>query len=425
MWNNIIASTFVGLLAVTLIGCASQDNGSPAASPPPATTQSNQSETGNPAFNPLPWMATKNTTRINTSDPVEAAVFISRTLWPATSESNRPGGVILVAGDSWQNALVSADLIHHPINGPILFVDENGIPDLTREEMMRLKPTGLMSNKDIQVIVAGPVNDRVMDDLNSLGLKADRIEGNTPAALAQAIDDYYAKAAGNNLPPSVIVGSLDSPEYTVPAVNWIAHMPEPLLFVNKDAVPDETTAALKKRNGKANIYIIGPESVVSAKVEKELSSYGKVVRIAGNDPYLNAIAFAKYKDTSNDFGWGITTPGHNFSFVEGKSFMLAIAAAPFSHLGKHAPLLWTDQNQMPESVMTYLMSVQPKYKKSPTEGPYNHVWLTGEEDLLSAQAQGEIDGMLEIVSATGEGHGMPGMEDENQGNESSGHVMSK
>ncbi len=61
---------------------------------------------------------------------------------------------------------------------------------------------------------------------------------------------------------------------------------------------------------------------------------------------------------------------------------------------------------MPESVMSYVMSVQPKFEKSPTEGPYNHAWLTGTVSTISEAAQGEIDSMLEIVAKTsGGGHG--------------------
>ncbi|WP_227011423.1 hypothetical protein [Paenibacillus lutimineralis] len=55
--------------------------------------------------------------------------------------------------------------------------------------------------------------------------------------------------------------------------------------------------------------------------------------------------------------------------------------------------------------MTYLMSVQPKYEKSPTEGPYNHAWLTGSVQSISLKVQGEIDSMLEIISKTGMNHG--------------------
>ncbi|AJS58619.1 hypothetical protein [Paenibacillus sp. IHBB 10380] len=60
--------------------------------------------------------------------------------------------------------------------------------------------------------------------------------------------------------------------------------------------------------------------------------------------------------------------------------------------------------------MNYQASVQPKYDKSPTEGPYNHAWLTGSEQSITLKAEGETDSMLEIISKSGPDHGsMPGM----------------
>lgn len=355
----------------------------------------------------IPWIASKNTTRINTDDALEAAVLVSQSLWMATSEDNRPGSIILTSPDNWKNAVVSADLIHHPSNGPILFVNKDGIPEVTANEMKRLKPKGVASNGGVQAILVGDLDQKVEEQVKELGFKTDKITADNPAALAKAIDAYYAKVAGEN-PTSVIVGSMESQEYTMPAINWIAHMPEPLLYVMKDEIPQETKEALQTRGGKANIYILGPESVVSAEVATGLKQYGKVVRIAGDDPYINAVAFAQYKDKETGFGWGITTPGHNFSFVNLDNPALAIAGAPFSHLGKHAPLLWTKKDSMPDSVMSYVMSIQPKYKESPTEGPYNHAWLIGSQASITAEAQGEIDSMLEIVSASGMDHGSMG-----------------
>lgn len=356
-----------------------------------------------------PWIASKNTTRVNTSDPVEAAVIVSQSLWMATSKDNRPGSIILTDPDNWQNAVASADLIHHPSNGPILFVTKDGIPAATANEIKRLQPKGVEINNGVQVILVGDLDQKVEDQAEDLGFKIDKVTGDNPAALAKAIDAYYTNLAGEN-PSSVIIGSMESQEYTMPAINWIAHMPEPLLYVNKDEIPLETVEALQTRGGNAYIYILGPESVITKKVEIELQQYGQTVRISGDDPYANAIAFAQYKDETTGFGWGITTPGHNFSFVNSDTPTLALAGVPFSHLGKHAPLLWTDKDAMPESVMNYVMSLQPKYDLSPTEGPYNHAWLIGSENSISLKGQGEIDNMLEIVSKSGEGHeNMPGM----------------
>jgi hypothetical protein len=81
-----------------------------------------------------PWIATKNTTRINTSNPTEAATIASRTVWPATMKENRPGGIILTDPTNRAVALASLKLVHHPISGPVLFVDKNRIPAITLQE---------------------------------------------------------------------------------------------------------------------------------------------------------------------------------------------------------------------------------------------------------------------------------------------------
>lgn len=395
----------VAVFAAAIVLTACMNPGNNKAAKDMDSAQTNGNVAVSEGLTQIPWIASKNTTRINSDDPVEAAVLTSQTLWMATSENNRPGSVILTSADNWQNAVLSADLIHHPSNGPILFVNQDGIPEVTANEMKRLKPKGVESNRGVQVILVGDLDEKVAEQAKELGFKTDSVTADTPAALAKAIDNYYAKVAGET-PSSVIIGSMDRQEYTMPAVNWIAHMPEPLLYVMKDEVPQETKEALQLRGGKANIYILGPESVISPQVENELKPFGNTKRISGEDPYTNAIAFAKFKDPKTGFGWGITTPGHNFSFVSSHSPNLAIAAAPFSHLGKHAPFLWTNKDSMPESVMSYVMSVQPKFEKSPTEGPYNHAWLTGTFSTISEAAQGEIDSMLEIVATTsGGGHG--------------------
>ncbi|MBW4080738.1 cell wall-binding repeat-containing protein [Paenibacillus sp. S150] len=390
MKKHIWTGTLTVLLGAALAGCSAG-----------ADTPSAQTDSGSTSTVPVPWIATKNTTRINTSDPVQAAVLVSQTLWTAETKSNRPSSVVLTDVSSWQIAAASTDLIHHPSNGPVLFFTKDGIPEATLAELKRLKPMGAESNDGIQAVLVGPAADGVEDQLKALDLKVDKIEGEDPAAIAASIDTYYAKVSGA-LPQSVIIGSMDSPEYTLPAVNWIAHMPEPLLYVSKEEIPAATADALKARGGNAAIYILGPASAVSADVEAQLKAFGAVTRISGDDPYENAIAFAKFKDESNGFGWGITAPGHNLSLLTTDSTLLAVAAAPFSHLGKHAPLVFTGKDGLPDSLMNYTMELQPKFKDSPAEGPYNHAWLTGDAAAITSGTQSEIDDMLEISPASGE-----------------------
>ena len=81
---------------------------------------------------PVPWSATKNTIRLNTSDPVNAAVLTSKTLWQSTNEHSRPQTVILVDAAQWSIAAVSVDLTRLAKGRAVC--GRRGIPKETLEE---------------------------------------------------------------------------------------------------------------------------------------------------------------------------------------------------------------------------------------------------------------------------------------------------
>lgn len=354
------------------------------------------------ASNDLLTTSLKNVTRLNTNDPLQMAVLTSQTIWPATHKENQPGAVILVPVNEWQLGIASADLIHHPNNGPILFIEKEKVPEMTLKEIKRLNPLG--TKDGTQIMVMGDVNASILEQLKEYKVK--QIKETDPATFAKDVDKEYADITGS-YPNSVIIGSSEEEGrlYTTPAVNWISHMPEPLLYTDKNKVPKATIEALKMRKDKANIYVLGPEKVVSKEVEKELSKYGKVTRISGENPIENSIAFAKFKDERTKFGWGFTKPGHGVSFVSNKTPDLAVAGAPFSHMGKHAPVIFLEEGKASQPVYDFLASIQPKFKDDPTLGPYNHGFLLGSTSDISFETQGILDERLEIVQESGQGHG--------------------
>lgn len=181
-------------------------------------------------------------------------------------------------------------------------------------------------------------------------------------------------------------------------------MPEPVLYVTSDELPQATIDALEQRE-QANIYVLGNENVISAEVEEQLKDYGIVTRIAADNPVDNSIEFAKFKDEETGLGWGLTDPGHGVSFVSSATPELAISQAPTSHLGKHAPLVWLDEGEPTQSLYDFLANIKPLYENAPTDGPYNHAFISGSLDTISFKTQGILDEKLEIQSASGEGHG--------------------
>jgi hypothetical protein len=203
---------------------------------------------------------------------------------------------------------------------------------------------------------------------------------------------------------------MQSYQYLLPATHWVAHMASGLLWVNQNSVPQATIDALKRRNGQARIYLFGGPRQISGAVAKQLSRYGTVMRVTNDDivafnappndsPVDTAIAFAKMWDPAGQVGWKITGPGHGFTLVNRDDWQGAVASAPLSHLGFHAPLLMTDNaGALPAQLDAYYKSVAPTYLTSPADGPYNMSYVIGSWSQVTWPVQAHIDYISEMAN---------------------------
>ncbi len=346
-------------------------------------------------------LQTKNTTRLNTNDPIEMSIMASQTIWPATHLANQPGGVILVPVEDWQIGLASVNLVHHPINGPVLFMEDDQISDWVLQEIDRLQPTGIKDGT--QIFVMGKLDDLELVKLQDYKVKEQVVESH--ADFAYEIDEYYASLSGE-YSTSVLIGSLEEKGelFSLIAANWIAHMEEPILYVSSEEIPDATKEALTKRNGELTMYLFGPESVISEKLADDLKEFGRVVRIDGQTASEVSVNFAGFKDEETKVGWGLARPGHGLSFVSTVTPELAIVASPFSHLGKHAPLIWLEEGKVTDPIDDLLSILKPTFKDDPTEGPFNHAYIIGTLHEIDFSTQGLLDDKLEIVPEDSGGH---------------------
>jgi hypothetical protein len=208
----------------------------------------------------------------------------------------------------------------------------------------------------------------------------------------------------------VMIGSLTDYRYLLPATHWVAHMASGLLWVDRNSVPAATRDALKRRHGQARIYLFGGPHQISAHVAGQLSHYGTVMRVTNDDNVVfnadpkdtaidTAIAFAKMWDPAGMVGWKITGPGHGFTLVNANDWQAAVASAPLSHLGFHAPLLMTDDaGRLPPQVDAYYKSVAPTYLTSPADGPYNMSYVIGSWQQVTWPVQAHVDFITEMVN---------------------------
>jgi hypothetical protein len=377
----------------------------------------------------VPTIGTKTTQRIYGANPFEEAVSVTQHIWPAAvplnaptennNDPDRPWGLTLLTPDQPLTAITAVPLIHFPDDAPILYVTRNGIPKVTLNEIKRLGDTGISRFNNVDVFLVGAAaNSGVKNQLKAIGVKYVEVTAGSIPDLANKVDQLYGSIEnpdtgvpnmGNGM-ENVMIGSMDGTDYRylLPATHWVAHMASGLQWVSRNSVPSATITALKRRGGQARMYLFGGPNQISSKVAKQLAQYGTVIRVTNDDivafnadpkdnPVDTAIAFAKMWDPMGMVGWKITGPGHGFTLVNIKDWQAAVASAPLSHLGFHAPLLFTDgPTNLNSAVEGYLKSVAPTYLTTPADGPYNMTYVIGSWSQVSWPQQARVDYISEM-----------------------------
>jgi len=364
---------------------------------------------GSPTLSPT--IATKTTTRIFGADPFQEAISVTQHIWPSALPKNAPNGtpdrpraVTLLTTDDPLTAITATPIIHFPDDAPVLYVTNNGVPDITLNEIKRLGPSGIDRYNNVDAFLVGAAsNPAVQNQLKQIGIKYVDVTAGSVPDLANKVDQLYGSIANpdtgvpamDNGMMDVVIGSTDAYQFVLPATHWVSHMATGLFWVTKDSVPQATVDALKRRNGQARIYLFGGPGQISSSIASKLAQYGSVIRVTNDDnvaynappadtPEETAIAFSKMWDSAGEFGWKMTGPGHGFTLVNVNDWAGAVASSPLSHLGFHAPLLFTDSpTTLPADVDAYFKSVEPTFLNTPADGPYNMTYAIGSWDQIS------------------------------------------
>ncbi|HEX3278853.1 MAG TPA: hypothetical protein VHR40_10045 [Thermoleophilaceae bacterium] len=377
-----LALVLTGLLG----GCSLGDS----SNQPPGlgVSQDDSSATAKLGF---PSSATRNTIRVGGADAAADAAGVAGALFPSTGSFDRPTAVALVDENDWQTSIAASVLAGPPIGAPLLLSDGGDLPSVSQDTLDHLQPKGSDLSKDAQVIRVG--NDVARPG----GYRTAVVPGADAFKRAAAIDRFFSAARGK---PSaaVVLYSADSAEWAMPAASWAARSGDAALPVHKDSIPPAIRNALASHEG-ADVYLLGPPSVISKAVEDQLRS-GKLARsvnrISGPTPVENAIAFARYE--KGDFGWGIVVPGYNFAIASVDRPLDAAAASSLATRGVFAPLLLTDDaDRLPSALERYLLSVQPGYEDDPAQAVYNRAWILGDDKAVSVDEQARIDATTELI----------------------------
>lgn len=388
-----------GLVVVAIAFLVAAIVGGGGGSPRPAQTASPpiaSGETGEATGTSAP-AASNNTTRIEGEDAASIGADVALAVYPATTPAQRPGAVTLV-GETWQNAVAAAVLMAPPIRAPLLISSAGGPAPASERALATLNPRGITLKKagnrsrvGGQAYAIGPIPTPTLQSIRTA-----ETNGAPQAAEIEALRDSLFR----DVPKHVIVASETDAAFAVPAAAWAARSGDAVFYTRSEKLPAATAAALKA-HPKIPVYVLGPTSVISPSVMREIAGIVKrAKRVSGKTPAENAIALVRYSDGS--FGWNVNDPGHGFVVARSDAPLNAALAAPLSASGTWGPLLLTESaDKLPKAVREYLLDVKPGYTTDPTRAFYNHVWIIGDEEEIDANQQAEINQLAELTKVGG------------------------
>jgi hypothetical protein len=369
-------------------------------------------------------VATKNTTRLGGADPADDAAAVARAVYPGFTPATRPQAVAIVDERDWAGALAASALASVPLAAPLLYAEGDTLPRASEQALQAMRPLGAAKLGGAQVIAvgageaapAGYTSKAIVGGLaagnagsaNGAGGGAGGAEGEAAASAGVAVLKLLETTRGR-APHAVIVVAADaSRALQMPAAGLAAESGAPILFVSRSGVPKATSDALKQLK-RPTIYVVAPTTLHSRPFA-ELAKLGTVVHVTGefgpgegtahadNDPVENAISVSRF--SQGTFGWGIHEAGHGLVFANLARPLDAPAAASLSAHGDYGPLLLLEHSaSVPASLTHYLSDIEPGYTAAipPVREVYNHGWLIGDEQAISALAQAELDTVLEIA----------------------------
>lgn len=263
--------------------------------------------------------------RISGADRFEVATNISKQNWP-----NGASTVIIINYTAFADALSVTPLAYQE-NAPILLSNPDGLTPITKQEIIRLKP-----EKAILVGGQASLSNQIIKDLNSLNIKSvTRMDGKNRFEVSAKI------ASKMPISPTVVVANGFETGDVLSIAPYAAEHGYPILLTEKEQLP---SAVMNFTNGQdiQHSIIVGSEDHVSENVKTNLKD---PTRIGGVNSYDLSVNVAN------------TFYQHPKSAFLANAFADALAGSVIA-AKEHAPILLTNQDQVDESLQTYLINKQ-------------------------------------------------------------------
>jgi hypothetical protein len=336
-------------LALAVSACGDQHGGGASPQLRPAVDPADQLEFG------------ENAVRIGGISGADVAAGAALAVYPPHGEEP-PSSWFFVRADRWTDAVLAAQFATRPIDGGLLVTNKEYLPTATVDVLNRVRVDGFPKGKGLKAIGMSKVGPDVLIGLKDRKLVTTLMQEKTPFEQAKKLVPFHGGGAGR-YSPTIVVASGDQRDYALPAAAWAAYSGDALVLVTRDKLPAATRAIVAQREKvtleRPHIYVIGPESVISDAVARELATYGDVKRVGRGSAIETAVELARYRDPETQFGWGFKRGPANVSLVNAGDWRNAVGAFTFAATGPQAPLLLTDSSeQLPAPVLDYVRSLR-------------------------------------------------------------------
>ena len=297
-----------------------------------------------------------NTRVADGADRYETAVELSFAFFPTV-----PVPVVYIAsGQTFPDAL-SAGAAAADDGGPVLLTLRDTLPQITKDELTRLKPAKI-------VVVGGPsaVSDTVKNTLEDYVVApVSRVQGQNRFQTSAALS---LSTFSPGVPVAYVAGGQHSFADALAGSAAAGTVGGPVLLVDQGVISPSVGQELDRLNPGKIVILGGPDSVgVEVQTAMVIANYAPVQRVAGLDRYGTAAALSV----------SVFVPGGAEVFVvTGENFPDGLAAGAVAG-GRNAPVLLTRRDCMPKATSDEIARLAPTDK----------VWFVGGPQAIALTAQ--------------------------------------
>ncbi|HIG0360906.1 TPA: DUF4396 domain-containing protein [Clostridium sporogenes] len=334
---------------------------------------------------------TGNTVRISGESSKEIGSKVTDILFPALDYESKPDGLIIYKGDNWKDILALMPLVKK-YNSTIIPFNEKDQSSLLNY-INKLQPKGISKLNNAQVVICGNNINALENNLKEKGIRVTNINYKDTNSILQQV---YNNIFSNSYKSYGFIVSDEDPLMTIPVATWMVQNGGVPLYLNSEK--KFYTASKKILPNISKIYVIGKKNNADDEFIKSLKV--PVQRVYGYNAENFAINFAKFYDREEGFGWHSNRSrddsNHNFILCSKEEPLMALIGSQLALKGKVGPILWTDKNYLSPLTENYLWRMKPNYWVTPAEGPYNSLWVIGNENVLPFSIQSRADYTEEI-----------------------------